>query len=95
MQSRHVYKHYKGQYYRVLGKATHSENAEVMVIYQQLYQSSQPIGHVWVRPAWMFYGKVSEWKLTDAALPRRRFKHCKRVPASVMRIMAQLDKRNE
>lgn len=100
MQSTHVYKHYKGYYYRVLGKASHSETAETMVIYQQLYESSKPIGHLWVRPAWMFYAKISDvkptgHKLTAAGPPRRRFKLCKRVPLSVQRIMAQLDKRNE
>ena len=45
-----VYKHYKGNEYRVLGIATHSENLEKMVVYQALYGEYE----IWVRPISMW-----------------------------------------
>jgi len=44
------YLHYKGQEYRVLGLARHSETLEPLVVYQALYGE----GGLWVRPAAMF-----------------------------------------
>lgn len=48
------YRHYKGNEYRVLGMARHSETEEVLVIYEQLYGA----GGLWVRPAAMFVETV-------------------------------------
>jgi hypothetical protein len=45
-----VYRHYKGQSYRVLGTARHSETMEPLVVYQALYGERG----LWVRPAAMF-----------------------------------------
>jgi len=45
-----LYRHYKGNDYRVLGIARHSETLEPMVMYQALYGE----GGIWVRPAAMF-----------------------------------------
>jgi hypothetical protein len=45
-----VYRHYKGQPYRVLGVARHSETMEPLVVYQALYGDHG----LWVRPATMF-----------------------------------------
>jgi hypothetical protein len=44
------YKHYKGNYYEVLGLARHSETLEEMVVYRQLYGDYA----LWVRPLAMF-----------------------------------------
>lgn len=44
------YRHYKGQEYRVLGLARHSETLEPLVVYQALYGERGQ----WVRPAAMF-----------------------------------------
>ena len=41
-----VYEHYKGNRYRVLGVAFHSETEEELVIYQALYGAEL----TWVRP---------------------------------------------
>ena len=45
-----IYRHYKGQRYRVLGTANHSETMEPLVVYQALYGEHG----LWVRPAAMF-----------------------------------------
>lgn len=45
-----IYRHYKGQRYRVLGMARHSETMEPLVVYQALYGEHG----LWVRPAAMF-----------------------------------------
>jgi len=45
-----IYRHYKGQRYRVLGTARHSETMEPLVVYQALYGDRG----LWVRPAAMF-----------------------------------------
>ena len=44
------YRHFKGNEYRVLGMARHSETMEEMVVYQALYGE----GGIWVRPARMW-----------------------------------------
>ena len=44
------YRHFKGNEYRVLYIAKHSETLEPMVVYQALYGE----GGVWVRPASMW-----------------------------------------
>jgi hypothetical protein len=45
-----IYRHHKGQRYRVLGTARHSETLEELVVYQALYGEYG----LWVRPAAMF-----------------------------------------
>lgn len=45
-----VYRHYKGQYYQVLGVVTHSETMETLVLYRALYGEFG----LWVRPLAMF-----------------------------------------
>ncbi len=44
------YRHFKGNEYRVIGMAKHSETLEAMVVYQALYGE----GGLWVRPAAMW-----------------------------------------
>jgi hypothetical protein len=44
------YRHFKGNEYRVLGVAKHSETLEPMVVYQALYGECG----LWVRPANMW-----------------------------------------
>lgn len=48
------YRHYKGNYYQVLGIARHSETEEKMVVYRKLYGDQS----VWVRPLVMFVETV-------------------------------------
>jgi hypothetical protein len=48
------YRHYKGNYYEVLGIARHTETAEEYVVYRALYGEQE----LWVRPKAMFIEKV-------------------------------------
>ena len=50
-----LYRHYKGNDYRVIGLARHSETLEPVVVYQALYGERG----LWVRPAAMFVEKVT------------------------------------
>ena len=51
------YLHYKGNYYEVIGEATHSETLEEVVVYYSL--SKKMIRKkLWVRPKKMFLEKV-------------------------------------
>ena len=48
------YRHFKGNEYRVVGMAKHSETLEDMVVYQALYGECG----LWVRPAAMWNEQV-------------------------------------
>ena len=48
------YRHFKGNEYRVLGTATHSESGEALLVYRPLYGD----GDLWVRPLAMFMETV-------------------------------------
>lgn len=50
-----LYLHYKGNEYRVIDMAIHSETLEPMVVYRPLYGE----GKLWVRPAGMFHETVT------------------------------------
>ena len=45
-----IYRHFKGNRYRLIDVARHSETLEPMVVYQTLYGE----GGLWVRPAHMW-----------------------------------------
>ena len=49
-----IYKHYKGNLYKVMATARHSETEEWMVVYQALYGERG----MWVRPYKMFVEKI-------------------------------------
>jgi hypothetical protein len=57
------YTHYKGNPYRVLFVARHSETMEELVVYQALYGERG----MWVRPAKMFLETVS---INGKSVPR-------------------------
>lgn len=52
---REVYRHYKGDFYVILGIATHTETEEELVVYRSLRSDS-----IWVRPLAMFMGSVDK-----------------------------------
>ncbi|MBQ1405966.1 MAG: DUF1653 domain-containing protein [Oscillospiraceae bacterium] len=45
-----LYRHFKGNYYQVIGTARHSETMEELVVYRALYGERG----LWVRPASMW-----------------------------------------
>jgi len=53
-----IYKHYKGNFYKVLGTAIHSETLEKMVIYMALYEGKFGKNAVFIRPIKMFFEDV-------------------------------------
>jgi cyclomaltodextrinase len=61
------YRHYKGNEYRVLGLARHSETLEALVVYQALHGERG----WWVRPAAMFSETIQD--ASGARVPRFEF----------------------
>lgn len=49
-----IYRHYKGQQYKVIAEARHSETEEELVVYQCLYGDFS----TWVRPKAMFLEQI-------------------------------------
>jgi hypothetical protein len=58
-----IYRHFKGNLYKVLHIAKHSETEESMVVYQKLYGDHD----IWVRPLDMFL----DYKEVDGKLVKR------------------------
>ncbi len=57
-----VYRHFKGNLYRVEGVAKHSETLEEYVVYRKLYDDRS----LWIRPKEMFLSPVDREKYPDA-----------------------------
>lgn len=51
-----TYQHFRGNLYKVIGVALHSETLKEFVVYQPLYRNK--LSALWVRPKEMFLGKV-------------------------------------
>lgn len=65
-----IYRHYKGNLYRVIGVAKHSETLEEMVVYIALDESKLSNNAFWVRPTAMFLEMV---ELNGNKVPRFEF----------------------
>ena len=50
-----IYEHYKGNQYKVIDTARHSETDELLVLYRTMYGDES----LWVRPFTMFFEKVT------------------------------------
>lgn len=54
------YRHFKGNIYRLLHEARHSETQEIMVVYQAMYGNND----IWVRPKAMFDEEITRDGMT-------------------------------
>lgn len=61
MQTKKVYKHFKGNYYFVEDIAVHSETGEKYVVYRALYGDMD----LYIRPYDMFNSEVDHQKYPD------------------------------
>ena len=65
-----VYRHFKGNIYRVLGLAKHTETNETLVIYNccdlNLPNGAEDYGDTYARPIEMFLSEVDREKYPDA-----------------------------
>ena len=62
------YQHSKGNHYKVIGIAKHSETLEEFVVYAALYDN--PRSKLWVRPAKMFTEMV---EIEGKKVPRFKY----------------------
>jgi len=63
-----IYEHYKGNRYRVIGIAKHSETLEDLVVYESLYENK--VSKLWVRPLSMF---LEEVEVNGRKIPRFKY----------------------
>ena len=61
-----IYEHYKGNQYKVIDIARHSETEELLVLYRPMYGDES----LWVRPFAMFFEKVT---VNDVQVPRFKY----------------------
>ena len=61
-----IYEHYKGNQYKVIDIARHSETEELLVLYRPMYGDES----LWVRPFSMFFEKVT---VDDLLVPRFKY----------------------
>lgn len=61
-----IYEHYKGNRYRVIDTARHSETEELLVLYRPMYGDET----LWVRPYTMFFENVT---VDETQLPRFKY----------------------
>ncbi|MEW8955948.1 DUF1653 domain-containing protein [Clostridium sp.] len=81
------YKHFKGNWYYVYEKATHSESGEELVIYRPMYGESKLFG----RPLEMFLGLVDKEKYPKCDY-KYRFTSREELGLTVDQVKKEIDK---
>lgn len=56
-----VYRHFKGNYYKIVTVGVHTESGERLVVYESMSD-----GRIWVRPYYDFMSEVDRKKYPDA-----------------------------
>ena len=74
-----VYKHFKGNYYKIIVVGHHSETKEKLVIYYDLSGKNSTINDPCIRPLDMFLSEVDHEKYPDVKQKYRFEKHIKNV----------------
>ena len=66
----HIYKHFKGNYYYVIGHAHDADTNELVILYREVDPTNKPPGFVWARdlPSWSKPVKIGDKNV-------ERFKH--------------------
>lgn len=57
IEKNQIYKHFKGNLYKIINLGVHTETGEEMVIYQDINNEK-----IWVRPLSMFISKIDKTK---------------------------------
>ncbi|OGI72030.1 hypothetical protein A3J61_01475 [Candidatus Nomurabacteria bacterium RIFCSPHIGHO2_02_FULL_38_15] len=55
-----IYKHYKGDAYKIITLAKHSETEEWMIVYERLTDTVHSGYKIWARPQAMFFDHVEK-----------------------------------
>lgn len=55
-----IYKHYKGDKYKILSLAKHTETEELLIVYERLTDIVHDGWRIWARPASMFLENINK-----------------------------------
>jgi hypothetical protein len=55
-----IYKHFKGDTYKIISLAKHTETEELMVVYERQTDTAHTGWRVWARPETMFFEHVEK-----------------------------------